>query len=408
MKHKKQLLQLNAISLLFYALVFLGLDYINFIDHLNSIGDSIAYKESSRILFQEGKIHPFRPLGISFITGLPYLLALSKYYVLINWVLNLLMWLGTIFVIYKTLTLKMGPQKSVFLSLVFVLSLGNIVLTGIVLSETSTTLLLAIFCHQLLKYSISKNYKYIINLAAVLILLTLIRPGFYYPAIAISIYGFWLIIKNKIPIRNRALMFIACFLLILNNSLMFKNYGTFKPSNIDSITLYTYLGAYSQTEVRNTSTARIQRERRDKINKMNYPEIGKLAKEDFVFQMSYHPFVVIRYYIRNILWNSSDGTTTIITSFNKSNSLTKQFLFKLSQSYNILFTLIAVILPFLVFGTKRKIDLFWILSTLLVWYIICSSGISYRQGDRFHIVFYPIVLTQICYFLSNQRARIIA
>jgi hypothetical protein len=88
-------------------------------------------------------------------------------------------------------------------------------------------------------------------------------------------------------------------------------YGKFKPSFIDDHTLYIYLGAYSQTEIRNTSTARIQRERRAKIKSLSYKGIHTLAQSDMKFQLEYHPFVVIKYWLLNIQQNAISGCNLI-------------------------------------------------------------------------------------------------
>jgi len=404
MRISKESIGLIAIATFCFLGVNLYLDVFAYTYELNDVGDSLSYKEAAQMLFYEGKAHPTRPIGIAFFFGL-----IEGIHPILITVVHFFLWIATILILNKSFLLLTNKKRSFVLSLIFVVCVSNILFINLEITETLTAFLLTIISFQILKYALSKGTKHLLFASALLVLLVLIKPGFYYASITMALFAIWKSINGKTPIKVYAPLIISFAFLILNNSMVYKSYGKFKPSFIDDVTLYTYLSAYSQTEVRNTSTARIQRERREKMKSLTYAEIHDLAWKDIRFQIEYHPFVVFRYWAINTQNNASGGTV-LIHGLNKiKNTIGKhQILYRLSQFQNILMVVLSLLFPIFHLLKYRKVDTFLVVTSILIWYIIFTSGISYFQGDRFHIGFYPMVLMQVAYFLFKKKAINIA
>lgn len=375
----------------------------------NSQGDTLSYLEASRRLAFHGQVHPVRPLGIAFLHAIPYFFGATEKWVI--WSLILLqniVWIVSILLFYRTSFILLNRKMAFYLTIFFLFSFGYFLLPSIILSEVWTIFFVVLLLNQLIKYHQYKAFSYLISLSSILILLTLIRPGFYYPALLFLGYLILRIIfkyRNWSP--NYLILIFSLALLLLNNSLIYKNHGQFKPSYIDDLTLYVYLGAYGHTEIQNTSTARVQRERREEIKNLDHSAIHSLALEDIKFQLAYHPRVIIKYLIRNIYLNSTTGTIVMfkLKENSKLNPVFYTIFYWLSQIQNTIFVILSICLPCILWIKKKSMDILWVTLTLLPWYILFTSGISYLQGDRFHVVFYPIILIQIgyCYFLYSKK-----
>jgi hypothetical protein len=306
MRVTKEHIWLGVLGVIVYLGISLYLDVFSYTYELNKIGDTVSYQAASKYLFSKGIAHPFRPIGIAFIFGL-----LKSFQPILIIIFQFFLWTGTTLVIYNSLKLVTSAKKSFLLALTFLLFISNILFVSWQVTETITTFLLSLSTFYILKFNEKKISKYLLFSASIIVLLVIIKPGFYYIAIVYSIYSIWKAISSRTTIKQFAPLLFTLALLLLNNSMVNHTYGKFKPSFIDDHTLYIYLGAYSQTEIRNTSTARIQRERRAKIKSLSYKGIHTLAQSDMKFQLEYHPFVVIKYWLLNIQQNAISGCNLI-------------------------------------------------------------------------------------------------
>ena len=145
------------------------------------------------------------------------------------------------------------------------------------------------------------------------------------------------------------------------------------------------------------------------MNHLSYLEINEITKKDLQFQMQYHPFVVLKYWVINIKNNATGGSIILPSLSDLQNQKGgNNMLYGLSQIQNILMVILSLILPIYFLLRRRKLDYFIIATSFLIWYILLTSGISYFQGDRFHLVFYPLVLMQVAFILFKKKATNIA
>ena len=116
----------------------------------------------------------------------------------------------------------------------------------------------------------------------------------------------------------------------------------------------------------------------------------------------------------NIIENASTSSLTLdyIKNVNDKDSYntTSDFLRWLSKWQNILFSSIAFLL--IIFLAIKVIVLkkmkifsmkFQLFSGVTIAYLILASGISFAQGDRFHLVVFPLVLILLADLFKGKR-----
>jgi hypothetical protein len=121
----------------------------------------------------------------------------------------------------------------------------------------------------------------------------------------------------------------------------------------------------------------------------------RVAKEDAIRQIKINFPNVVKAYFHNLLENTKSGNACVYDLENKKGSRDFDFwktaAFDLSKWQNRLFTVLGVLVSLYfvrkIFATKSV----YAFMALFVLYTIILSGISCGQGDRFHMITFPIV-----------------
>jgi hypothetical protein len=193
--------------------------------------------------------------------------------------------------------------------------------------------------------------------------------------------------------------------------LMKRTFNTFRLSYIDDITWYRYCGALSTTihnqNCFSNECFRNEQSKRDRIiENISEDEMSSIAKDDR----------------KDVLLNKTasfiKAMKIVIISDLLSGCVKKEdntFLYYWTVSNNLILSIFPFILYafFVIIPSYRKslsFNLHIILSfiLLIILYTIVTSAISAQQGDRFHIVFYPLSLLLIIILLNNFRSKQIA
>lgn len=410
---KKNYYILLFISLIFVLFIFEFLQLGKFIFDENYISsDSYEYINASNMLYKEFIAHPTRPLGYAFILGLPNLFLDSvsiKGYLIFSLILNLLFWLGTVVIMYKSLRLFIGKKSSFFATLLFIFCIGNVTQIFHVLSETVTTFLLVLMSYYLLTYVNSRNVKQLILGVSVLNIVILFRPGMFYFAgfVTISLLFYLFFTRNLKQLKSGSFILSVLFVAI-QCSYIYKAYGNVTPSYIGSLAWYHYLGAQSYAKANNTSYLKEREIRLSTFKGLNWNKKNHISKIDFKDQFTSNLNNVLIEYVKNIYGNTNIGSGTIPIYVNNSKSGLKIniILWEISRYQNILFVFLSLFSFVFILYYRKKVDVFILISSGTVLYIILISGISFWQGDRFHIVFYPLVIINILYLLSwNSKTK---
>ncbi len=368
-------------------------------------GDSKSYLIAAQELFLEHKLNSQRPVVISFINGFPLLLSCSKS-VLFGWSLfvNLVCWFATILLIFQISKEKVPSRIAFLLSLVFIFCIGNLFIVFHLLSETIFIFVLTLVFYLLQKYCNTKKILFLIASLFLLVLAIMIKPlslGLFF-VVVISFYSQW---KSIFFSKYSALIYVAFYLLFFQMNGLKKQYGNFTVSYIDSFTYYNYLGTRAYCLQNNTDYNKGINDRVDRFSSLTDSNQKKVASEDLRLQLKTNKLNLIKAYGINLVTNATKGSASV---FGCENILKTSYfnyclyLFKvISKLQNIIFTLLGLLLASY-FLIQRRGEIYDKMISFVIFYIIFVSAISSDQGDRFHIVVYPLILILFAKFISKK------
>lgn len=407
-------IQLIVISGVVFLAIFYSLQLVNNIFDVDyRPPDSPTYIESADLLYNHLGPHPTRPMGYALILGIPYLFSQNPSQnstVIYNGCLNLILWIGTILMLFNTLKLFASNKISFVATCIFIICVGNIANIGLILTETLTTFILTLTGYLFFKYTKICKPEYLTWAVGLLNILVLVKPGMIYLALTVNILLIFYLIKEYRSFSLKIIypIILSLGIILIQSLSVYQKYGNFTISYIDKITWYYYLGSEAYASVKDISYEEEKLIREKKLRGLTWEEKYDVSKDDLKYQMKNNPGAIGSNYILNIIENSfgySLGIKAAKTSGSKFHEIAKLLLIKLSQLQNVFFTLLAVLMSiYIIFHLKvLNIAVFYSLGSTI--YIILTSGISFWQGDRFHLVFYPIVIMVLFYILSVSFRR---
>ncbi len=168
-------------------------------------------------------------------------------------------------------------------------------------------------------------------------------------------------------------------------------------SFIDKTTWYIYLGAEAEADRRATAYGEIREERDSVFKQLDWRTKSDIASADMSEQLKHNVGNVFKNYLANILENSTTGNGVI-----KAISKTQQGrlyyvvfgLYLVSVAQEIFYIVLVLLMGVWVLVRWKSADLVDAFLLLCCAYLIITSGISFWQGDRFFIVFFPLTFTQ--------------
>ena len=378
----------------------------------NLNGDEGSYYYAAKKVCTLFLVDDGRPLVISAIMGIPFLFNLEGL-VVFKWifVVNSLCWLATVYFLFKTLLLIVNRKEAFYFSLLFVFALGSLAITYKLLAESVFTFSIIYTLYFFVLYHNTKNYNYFTIAISLSILTIIIKPITFGLVIIMCLYSVKKI-KHIVKSRFILLVIISISLVLIQMIGLKRNYGNFTVSYIGSFTYYNYLGTRAQLLKENKPFEQGNNQRYRDFIKLNSSEQSKLANKDFVYQLQNNSLNFVKAYITNLYINSSKGSTSIYGCENFSNNsyfkTTHFFAKAFSKIQNILFTIFGIVLSIFYLVTYKNQQKFIVLIAFTIIYLFAISGLSSDQGDRFHIVFFPLVIVLISYgakFLQINRCH---
>lgn len=398
-----------------FLIILIGLLWIetlNFLLQLNIQNiiypDSESYFESAQNIYIYQRGHNYRPIVLAAIQGIPFLFGFSNWMVYKSCALmNFIFWIITSILIYK-IGLTYFYKKTAFLIAVITLfCISSSISIFHLLSENIYIFFIVLTFYFLQEYYKKNSFKYLAIALSILTVTMLIRPGAMLLAIGFIIFFLKELYRNY----NRKIMFFfyLSWLLVFIQCVGLKyQFGNFTISYIDSVTYYNYLG----------SKAICLRDGKE-YNQMNNPRgnyiysfvnngqmIKKTATDDLVEQLMHNKFYLFYAYLSDIYDNSTTGNTILRDCVNIKNTSyfkpVQKLLFWITIWQNKILTIggffIAVYSFFFYF---KKIILLSLISFFVI-YTIILSGVSCSQGDRFNIVFFPLLLLLASKFIADR------
>ena len=398
-----------------YVLIFISLFSIFLINSLLSLFsqndlclDCENYLESAIYLFKNFEVHYYRPIGMSIIYGFPIMFGYDSYLDLYNYVIiiNIFFYIGIIIYFFKICSLFFDKKKSFYFSLLLITYFGISLHINELLSEIAFIFFTLIAFYCLAKYYIWNKTDYLFYAISLFLFTILIRPGIFYFAFGILILNLFTIYKNW-SIKRILILIVPAFLILFQMIKMNEQYGNYTISYIDAVTYYNYLGSKSIGLKNNKILNQNSNKRADFIFNQTYKNQKNIAYQDLIYQIKNNTYYLVKAYIDDLEENTKTATSRLQNLKNIKNE--KYFdekikLFsEITEWQNKLTTLFGLLLALYFTITYNKHNKIVFVFVLYFIYIFFISGISSTQGDRFHIVFYPIVLLLLLFFLKNIK-----
>jgi hypothetical protein len=393
--------------------------------------DAHSYRNAAAFLyFKNGLLHPTRPPIFPAFLSIPLFFGASKTtQVVFVAILNGFFHFLTLGILYKMLARVLNPRWAFGLGLLYALNLGTIAINCQALTEPLYTLILLLGAYFFQTYLFSGKKMPFLHAAWCAFYLSLgVRPTLlplFFVLSPFVFYFFWKETKGIFqPILALVLPWSVYFLWV---SQMNTLYGTPRISNIGELAYFTYFVPYvyaidSQTtwKGRIETFDRLRRPRmnayegRDTLPSTPYQALVAEARSELKTVILTKPKKVIITYFHHLVSNSVAYSLSIYYAENiekKTIFPTVKAVFKLvSRIQNIFWSgLLLLVFPlFFLFSVKNlgyssAIFVGVVLSVAL--WVVCISGLSFTQADRFNIVTVPLVLLIFSIFLKKTHLK---
>ncbi len=369
-------------------------------------GDSKSYELAAIDLYQKEILNDHRPLVISAINGFPLLFGFSPT-VIYTWslIVNLACWFVTVLLIFSMAKRYTSERVAFLTAAFFILCVGNMFITFHLLSESIFT-----FCLLLVLFLIQKHYDttkihFLIYTLSLLVLMIMIKPLSLLLVVIVIVF-FYKKTNQFFKSKSVIVLFLCSFVLLFQMITLKKEFGNFTVSYIDSFTYYNYLGTHADCLQKKTEFIQGQNDRYVYFGKLVPKQQKEVASADFKHQLSNNTINLIKAYAINLYGNATDGSPSVFGCENKANTTFFDgfhFLFKaMAKLQNIILTILGLLLSVGTLWQWKKQNVFFKICAIVVLYVIFISGISSDQGDRFHLVVYPIILLLLVQFYPKK------
>ncbi|MBA4134808.1 MAG: hypothetical protein C0525_08790 [Flavobacterium sp.] len=386
-------------SLLLVLIGLLWLEVLNVLLQLDRqtllYPDASNYLESAQKMYLKFTGHYYRPMVMAFITGLPYLFGSSDAGIL-QWslIVNVMCWLGTSLLLFQIAKDFLKTKVAFIVAILPFFIIGNAVLNYHLLTENIYTFFIVLAFYSLFRYFKTNNFWFLSFSLSLLLSSMLIKPGAKFLAILILLFFIKTVLKNY-KAKAMILLYGSVLMILIQLVGMKVQYGDFTISYIDGVTYHNYLFSKAECFKNGKEYHQINNPRAEYLFSLLFTDQKRVAKEDAIHQIKTNFPNVVKAYFDNLLENTKSGNACVFDLENKRGSsdftFWKTVAFNLSKWQNRLFTVLGVLVS-LYFVRKLFIPKsVYALMALFVLYTIILSCISCGQGDRFHVITFPIV-----------------
>ena len=401
-----------------FLLILISLIFIKSLSYLLQLDiqsiiylDSGSYYEAAENLYYYYRGHNLRPMVLALIHGIPFLFTNSPMEVYANtYYINLFCWIGSTLLIYKITQHYISDKKAFFLSLLNLIIIGNVISVYHMLSENIFIffIVLAFYFYQL--FRTKSKILYLALFLSIVVTSMLIRPGAKFFAVFILLFFIKDIIKYY-KTRSFYLLYFSFFLVFIQCAGIKYQFGNFTISYIDSVTYYNYLGSKAMCYKNGINYSEYDKERSTYLFSLGYEESKVEVFNDMKNQLKDNKINLLKAYLNDLYENSTTGNIILNDVVNiKSTSYfegIKSSLYNFTIYSNLFLTITGLLLSLFTLLLFFK-DKFVAIISAFITYTFLTSGISFGQGDRFHIVFFTFILLllsiNIKYFSSKKRS----
>jgi len=386
-------------SLLIVLIGLLWLEVLNVLLQLDRqtllYPDASNYLESAQKMYLKFTGHYYRPMVMAFITGLPYLFGSSDA-VILQWslIVNVVCWLGTSLLLFQIANDFLKTKVAFVVALLPFFIIGNAVLNYHLLTENIYTFFIVLAFYSLFRYYKTNNFWFLSFGLSLFLSSMLIKPGAKFLAILILLFFIKTVLKNY-KAKAMILLYGSVLMILIQLVGMKVQYGDFTLSYIDGVTYHNYLFSKAECFKNGKEYHQINNPRAEYLFSLLFTDQKRVAKDDAIRQIKTNFPNVVKAYFDNLLENTKSGNACVFDLENKKRSddfvFWKTVAFNLSKWQNRLLTIIGILVSLYFVRKLFTPKAVYALMALFVLYTIILSGISCGQGDRFHVVTFPIV-----------------
>lgn len=303
-------------------------------------------------------------------------------------------WLGTSLLLFQIANDFLKTKVAFVVAILPFFIIGNAVLNYHLLTENIYTFFIVLAFYSLFRYYKTNNFWFLSFSLSLLLSSMLIKPGAKFLAILILLFFIKTVLKNY---KDKAMILLyGSVLMILIQLVGMKvQYGDFTLSYIDGVTYHNYLFSKAECFKNGKEYHQINNPRAEYLFSLLFTDQKRVAKEDAIRQIKTNFPNVVKAYFDNLLENTKSGNACVFDLENKKGSsdftFWKTVAFNLSKWQNRLFTIIGILVSLYFVRKLFTPKSVYALMALFVLYTIILSGISCGQGDRFHVITFPIV-----------------
>lgn len=377
--------------------------------------DAISYEQAGQALLK-GEASPIRPWGYALLTAIGNGVSQGAIQPLLL-VLHVLCWLFTGLLLFKVSETYLKGRWKYLPLLVFALSPSHIVFTWLTLTETTFTFLLLLAAWLMFRYvQQPEKPQRLIWVNVVLAFACVIRPSLQLPVLVMLLWTAWTTLVAK---QRKPAVFLTAFAAVLliigfQANRMHRQYGQWTLSFIGKMAWYEYLGAGSKA-LAEQRDLRIVRHERDSTELAQFARFEGGAAywkqrcdfydADFREQWNAHKPLIFKAWIINILQNTREPGAELSSlsasgnapGFNAIRLLAYKGSGYLNMAMNYLLLPVLLLLLARRWWKEKSLlpageTLAAAFALLLALFLLLSSGASMWQGDRFSLVYYPLLL----------------
>lgn len=386
MSDRKQLIILNTVAVASFVFCWIWLGFELSEEAMFTTSDSRSYLEVTKWMFfgDETISTSVRPVLYPTLMGIPYLV----FGVIGVWILQFACWLLSVNLTFLSAK-KWSNNRTVgwIAATIIILNLSFIALTFHALTEVVATALLSVLCYHVVSYSKRYNQaQFGFKLLLIFVLLTLIKPVFYYPTLLCLILIIFAYRKHY-RLSPKKLLFPLLIIVPILLQMIFVQvkHGSFAVSTIAGVTFKNYYFAQCVRGIEKTE---------DEQSSIQF--VNEMNSEERLNYMLDNKGVFVVQFAENLILNIKADPVFLESDFVKKSKTSYSFM----QLYNLFSLLVIVIgtillvLLFLFAFFKRNKEMWIPLFCIggLSSYYLFTTGLSFWQGDR-------LVLTSIALWI---------
>jgi hypothetical protein len=368
--------------------------------------DSRTYLAAAKELYLHGRAHEARPLGIAALDGLPLAFGFGdKAVILWSRALNAGCWIGTALLLFAQTRSFVNGRCAFLWTLAFILCAGPAILVFHLLSELPWMFFLMLSAYCLFRFSRSKRTVFLSGAIGSLAFAMLVKPGVSLLLAGVVVYYARSVWERKSE-KSMTLFYLGMLAVLLNMTMMWRQFGNFTVSYIGGFTYYNYLGTRADCLRTGETYVECDNARYRYLKTLSNPAQEKVAFADMRQQLLHNAGNLIEAYSLDVFENATHGSAAIFRCGNPGNAplsgTGRAFFIWLARLQVVLLSAIGILAA--AYGAVKFRNDAWLLYTaVIVLYIIAISGISSGQGDRFNLVTYPFSILLIARIYSRIK-----